>query len=473
MKENLIEKFLKFSYGSWVGLLLGLFTTMIITRLISVEALGIASMYSLFIQLGMIIVICGADQAFGRFFYEEDEEKRGFLLFNSLKLPLINILIVTFLVLLFYRPITIFLFGSESFILAILISFGIIIQLFVRFSQLILRMQQKANLYSLTQIFQKVFLLVSTLLFVYLIGNNFRILIYSELVAFTLVSIVAIYFGRHFWSVSNLKTSNTKHSQKDIIKFGLPFVFTVLITWLFEGFDKIALRHWSTFEELGLYTAAMRLVALLLIFKSTFSTFWTPVSYEKFENNFENKDFFKYISIVVTFIMFFIAIVSIASKDWLVLLLGNEFKESAKIMPFLVFIPLLYTISETTVIGINFYKKINWHIFIALICCVLNIFGNWLLVPNYGAVGASISTAFTFVIFFTLRTLISLKYFKVRYPLIRIYILLSVISFYSVLSIISENFWINIFLGLGSTIILITLFYKDLIYILKNRTTLL
>lgn len=44
--------------------------------------------------------------------------------------------------------------------------------------------------------------------------------------------------------------------------------------------------------------------------------------------------------------------------------------------------PLMYTLSETTVIGINFQKKPKWHSIIAVVSWVTNIIGNFYLVPQ-------------------------------------------------------------------------------------------
>lgn len=473
MNDGLITKFFKFSYGSWIGLVIGLATTILTTRLLPPEAFGKVSMFDLFLQVAMIFTIFGTDQSFVRFFYEEEPKKRGALLYNSLRIPIIMTTVILVVLMVWYRPITLFLIGRIDFNFVIWLAIGIIAQLLFRYGQLVIRMQQRGNLYSLLQIFHQTFNVIFILLFFYTIGSRFEVLIFSKILTLSLLSIIAIYFGKQFWSVQNLRIRNVKHSQSEIFKFGAPFVLTIFITWLFEAFDKIALRQWSDFNELGLYAAAMKLVALVLVLQTTFSTFWTPTAYERFEKEPKNTSFFSYISTVVAFTMFLVAIGSIAGKDVIVMLLGSEYKKAATIMPFLVFMPIFYTISETTVIGINFYKKTRWHILIAMIACTVNIVGNWLLVPNYGAIGASLSTAFAYIIFFTLRTQISLKFYKVKYPLVRIYFMAVLVFCYAFYSIISTSMLRNIVFGIVSTVILIIVFYKDLLYIFKNRKTIL
>ncbi len=472
MKGNLLTNFLKFSYGSWLGLILGILTTMVTTRLLSPDAFGKASMFDLFIQLALIFTVFGTDQSFVRFYYEETRERRGTLLYNSLRLPVFFTIFMALVIMLFYSPITVFLFNNSSFKFAMLLVLGIIAQLLFRYGQLVIRMQQKGNLYSVIQIFQSLFNFLFILIYFYIVGAEYEVLIYSRVWTLSLLTVITIYFGKNLWAFRNKGNRDAKHSQKDILQYGTPFVLTIFISWLFESFDKIALRQWSNFDELGLYAAAMKLVAMVMVLRTTFSTFWTPVAYQKFENQPEDKLFFRNITVVVAFIMFCVSIFSIAGKDIIIALLGNEYKDAANIMPLLVFMPLFYTMSETTVVGINFFKKTKWHIAIASISCLTNIVGNWFLVPIYGAKGAAIATAFSFIIFFTLRTQISQLYYKVNYPLFKIYFMTIVVLCYALISTFNSDGFLVWIGGITSFVFLILIFYKDLLYIVKNYKSL-
>ena len=66
--------------------------------------------------------------------------------------------------------------------------------------------------------------------------------------------------------------------------------------------------------------------------------------------------------------------------------------------------PLFYTLSETTVVGLSVTRKSHLSMFASLLAFSANVFGNYLLVPSYGAEGAAISTAISFWLFFILRT---------------------------------------------------------------------
>lgn len=89
----------------------------------------------------------------------------------------------------------------------------------------------------------------------------------------------------------------------------------------------------------------------------------------------------------------------IAFRKYIILILSSSYQRAADVMPFLIFIPVMYTISEVTVVGINFMKRTELHIISALASFVTNFIGNYLLVPILGAQGAAISTGISYIVF--------------------------------------------------------------------------
>lgn len=473
MENKLFKKFMTYFYGSGIALIIGLLTTIISTRILSPEDFGKASMFTLAINISMLFIVFGTDQAFIRFFYEEVNDLRTKLLFNTMKFPIILLSIVILSLFVFRKSIMLFLFDTNSNMIFFVLIFSITFQVIYRFSLLVIRMQQKGYLFSLMQVLYKVANITFLLLFFYLIGDKYEVLIYSIGVSLLIVVIISIFMERSFWLRKPHLGGETKHTQLEILKYSYPLVLTLLLTWLFQAFDKIAIRQWSNFDELGLYTAAFQIVALLSVVQGAFSTFWAPVCYEKFEKDPEDRNFFALTSRLVSLIMFAIAILTIIFKDLIVMLLGNDFEAAAQIMPFLVFIPLMYTISETTAIGINFFKKTKWHILISLTVCIINIIGNVLLVPRYGASGAAISTGISYIIFFILRTHISLAYFKVNYALKRIYFFVICIGAFAFQNLIIPNHYTTYLTGI-SLLGLIGILYKNdlkklILLFLKDR----
>ncbi len=471
LKSKLLRKFMSFSYGSWLGMLVGFLGTIITTRLLDPADFGKASMFTLALNLIMIFMMFGTDQAFVRFFYEEKEEARSRLLLHSLKLPMLIALLILPPLLIFYGPVTHFLIEEEVFHIAVLLVVGIFFQFFYRFAVLVIRMKQKGHLYSILEVANRTLNIVFIILFVFMWGASFKAIIYATVVTFIVLSIIAILFEKSFWRFGRGSTTTYESTNqfKDIVIFSYPFVISTMITWLFQSFDRIALKQYSTFEELGLFAAALKIIALLSVIQVAFNTFWAPVCYEHYEKNPDDTDFYARIARIIAMVMFSISIAMIAGKELIIMFLGSAYREAAFIMPFLVFMPMLYTMSLTTGLAMNLLKKTKWHIPIAILACIVNIVGNILLVPEYGAIGAALSTAIAYIIYFAFRTHVSQYYMPIRFGLVKMYTMMGLIFVAAGVAVIYRNNWLDLLVG-ALLLILMGIFYRrDLLTIFGKR----
>ncbi len=474
LKSKLLRKFLSFSYGSWVGLLVGFLGTIITTRLLVPEDFGKASMFTLALQLIMIFIVFGTDQAFVRFFYEEKEEVRSKLLFHALKLPILIALFMLPLLVIFYGPVTRFLLEEEVFHIAVLLAVGIFLQMIYRYAVLVIRMKQKGHLYSILEIANRTLNIIFLLLFVFWLGPSYKVIIYATIVTLITLTVIAVLFEKSFWRFDrrSQSTYDSKNHFKEIIIYSYPLVISTMITWLFQSFDRIALKQWSTFEELGLFAAALKIIALLNVIQVAFNTFFAPVCYEHYEKNPQDTEFFARIARIMAIVMFSISIVMIASKELIIFFLGSAYRDAAVIMPFLVFMPMLYTMSSTTGLGMNLLKKTNWHILIAIVSCVVNIAGNFWLVPEYGAVGAALSTAIAYIVYFALRTHISQMYLPIHFGLVKMYTMMGLIFAFAGMAVLYQNTWLDLSVGTILLVILSAFYWRDLRSILSKRSVL-
>lgn len=435
MANNLFKKFMEFGIGSLITLLLGFITSPIITRMITPEQNGKFSMFNTITNLLLIIAVLGLDQSYVRYYYEEEEKNRGNLLRNCIIMPIFISIIVGICIVIFYRTISIYIVEEQSILVSLLLSINLLVSVFLRFALLQVRMQQRAKLYSLLNIISKILNLLFVLLLFLFYKNNYMTLILATIFTNIIVVGISIILERNEWFGKENAKLNT--SKIEIIKYGLPLIFSMAMTWIFQSTDRIIIKEFCGYEQVGLYSGAMTIIALLNTVQTTFTTFWTPVAFERYSINPNDKEFFEKINKIVVVIMLFMAIGLIACKDIIVLLLGDEYRQAMFIFPYLVFMPIMYTISETTVVGVNFKKKSKVHIYIAIIAALFNLVGNIILVPKFGARGAAISTGLAYIVFFIARTYFSNKFYNVNYNLkkfsiatIMIYILATYSSFY-------------------------------------------
>jgi len=220
-------------------------------------------------------------------------------------------------------------------------------------------------------------------------------------------------------------------AQKELFGYAYPYIISMSVSTLFQATDKIYLNMYCTYNEVGIYSSTMTLISVFSIVQTTFNTLWAPMAVKHFSKDPEDRMFYQKGNSVITVIMYFIGICLIFSKDTFAILLGEKYREAAYILPFLIFNPIMYTISETTVNGLVFMKKSKMQVVVAVGACATNIIGNTILVPRLGSQGAAISTGISYIVFFTLRTLISNRYYYVDFKLKKFYFLTLVVVIYA------------------------------------------
>lgn len=417
MDNKLFKKFVEFGVGNFIVLITGFISSPIITRLILPEEFGKFSMFNTLTSLFIFILMVGLDQSYVRFFYEEDENLRGKLLVETVKLPIIINLILSIILIIFYKPISSLIIGKYSILLVLVIILQNTFNILNKFSVLVVRMQQKGKTYSFLQVLGRVSYILLIIMTFKVFNHDYKTLVFATVISNIVVTIIAVYIERKQWFQFNKPTKSLNTSKNEMIKFGIPLVFSMSITWIFQSIDKFFVNAYNGYLELGIYSAAFTIVAILVSVQESFVTFWVPIANEKYNEDPNNKKFFTKMNGIVSVVMLFIGIGIILCKDIIVMLLGQKYREASFIFPMLILMPIMFTISETTVIGINFKKKTKYHIITSIIAAVSNFIGNVILVPSLGAKGAAISTGLSYLIFFATRTIISKRLYNVNYNL--------------------------------------------------------
>jgi len=401
----IVHQFLSFGIGPILGMFISMLTVPVTTRLLSPEEYGKSSLFTLFQSLFLIVGLLGFDQGYVRF-YNDKKIKKSELLQNSLFLPLCFSIFLILICSAFFKSISNFLFGSVEIGLMVAFCFFIPVLLFNRFFLLQIRMDLNGKLYSLLNIISQIINFLVLIFFLLFYQKTFKSIVYATIFGFIANTfIIFLFIDKSF--IKN-KFVFSKEIQKKLLKFSLPLVPATLLSWLLNSFDKIGLRTWSNFNELGLYATAFKIVAILNVFQNIFTTTWIPIAYRWKEDNVSKEKFEQISSIVLSMMTCLFAFV-VLFRDIIFLFFGSEYRNSSDIFVFLLFIPVMYTISETTCLGINFSKRTLYNLYVSIIVVVLNLLGNYFLIPKYGALGASLSTCMSYIVFFWGRTFFSRK----------------------------------------------------------------
>lgn len=466
-----LKKIILFAIGPIFGAILGFISLPITTWFFSPEDIGRISLLFVILSLSTLTYSIGLDQYYVREFHESDNKER---LFKETFLPGLLLLSISLFIFLLVddKYLSSTIFGLNSNYLSIMLTVLILISYIIRFLSLILRMNEMALKFSLSQILGKISFLFILIIFVSINDNQS----FNELITFHVMSymIVLSYLILLTYKtlICSFKEKINYSSILSAVKFGYPLIFGGIAFWGLTAIDRLFLKNYSTLNELAIYSVASSFAGAAVIVQSIFSTIWAPLIYKLSANN-ENLyiiDDVRNVMLLLVTIIFSLA----GCLSWLILyLLPSEYSDVQFLVVTCMGYPLLYTLSETTVIGINLSKKTHYSMLASLLAFICNIVGNYILIPKFGAVGASISTCFSFYVFFILRTEFS-SYLWLKIPRFKLYIIVSSLCFLSILTALLGDdfsfyircFWLVVFL---STFVIFKDGFKFIFNIINNR----
>ena len=442
------NKILGYAVGPIGSGLLGFISLPIITWFYSVEDVGRISMLQVFMSFAVLFFCLGLDQAYVR---EYHESKNKPALLKTVLLPCLILSILSFLLLAIYdlEAVSKWLYKIPSTYLSLVTILCFVIALASRFLSLVLRMQERSYAFSMSQLLPKIIFLIIVVNTVLLgFSRDLYSLITANAASVILAFLVFAWNTRTEW-LAALTTKIDINELKSALSFGWPLIFGGLASWGLNVMDRLFLRHFSTYTELGIYSITMSAVIVVTIFSGIFNTIWSPMVYKWIsEEKFDYEKIDTILECVLAIIYFFIVLTGLFS--WIIpYFLPHQYSNIQYLIMVCLLGPLLYTLSEVTGIGITVVRKTKLSMLCAIVAMLCSALLNFLLVPKFGASGAAISTAIAFLVFFILRTVIShLVWRKISY--IKVFLIMVFLLLMSSLNLLMENFREQIyFLWLG------------------------
>ena len=459
-----LKKILQYAIGPIGGAVLGMVTMPFVAWFFSVEDVGRMTMLQLVFGLTISLFSLAMHQAYVREYHEVKDKSA---LFKTSLLPgLLFLLIITLV--LFFIPISIseYLFDINSKLLTFLLLIGVFSTYFINFLTHVIRMQERAIAFSLSQIAPKFFLLFFIgFILVFNIKAEFKYLMLMNTLAVLVSLIIFSWLTRDTWVLA-FKREIDKVLLINMLKFSLPLVLGGLAYWGLTTMDRLFLRTISGFEELGVYALSVTLAASVSVISTIFSNIWHPTVY-RWSSEGVKPD--KVQAVVESMLLLVAFIWSLAGFfSWVIpYFFPPEYEALEYLLIACISMPLLYMLSETTVVGIGITRKTSFSMLASIAAFLINALLNYLLIPKYGAAGAALATLGAFFIFLAVRTEASawLWYSLPRRKIYTVVMLYIVTTSVMVLTKNKLEHFNLIWLGLiGFTVVL---FYRRIIQLVK------
>ncbi|WP_296217725.1 lipopolysaccharide biosynthesis protein [Pseudomonas sp. UBA2684] len=448
------RKIAAFTVGPVGGAVLGFITLPIITWFYSAEDIGRIAMLQVVSSFCVLLFSLGLDQAYVRDYHESVRKPA---LLKAALLPGL-LLLVMGLAFCFVVPgfISKALFSVDSVQISILVALCFLAAFVSRFLSLILRMQERGLAFSMSQVLPKVlFLSVIGVYVLFSFGFDLLHLVIAHTLSITAVTLIYVWNTRQEWFVALSQRVDTE-KLKAMLRFGAPLIMGGAAFWGLTAMDKVFLRSLSNFEELGIYSVASSFAAAAVVFQSIFSTIWAPTVYKWAAEGINTEKIDQVTEYVLVAVVILFSLAGLFSWG-ITYLLPPSYESVQYILVACMAYPLFYTLSEATGVGLGIARKSTYAVMASIIAVVVNLVGNYLLIPIYGAAGAAISTAFAFWIFFIARTEFSSLVWR-RLPRVKLYSMTLICLVVSIcFALIGEKLHL-VFIGMWGAISFLAIF---------------
>ena len=432
-----------------VSIVVSLFSTLIITKLISSDDLGIANSFISLKSLLIIVSVLSVQSAINRMLIDI-EEKEEYKYLSSIYLVSSLSCIIFFIIYLLFRKYLNVLFGFDTKLMVLM--FGIIF--FCNGVTILFNYWTFKNKYIQSTIYNMLSVPIAQLLslvFVYYMTSHKYLgrimgLAVFDIILGILCGIIILKRGKFCFNKDYIKKS---------LKISVPMIPHLLSQILLASCDLIMIKNIVGASSAGIYSMAYTISNILYTILLKVMIAWSPWVYRKIKEKKLNLiyDASKYI-IALSFYLC-LGLITVA-PEMINLFLPAEYSVAGSII-FPICIGIFFQIIYVLFYDIQYYHKKNVQIAIfSVIAAIFNIILNYICINKYGYVAAAYTTLagyllLTIMHYFGMRKVDNRKFYNIGYI-----VLLSVILFIVMgVLIITNN---NIYFRYISFIIL-TIYY--------------
>lgn len=177
-----------------------------------------------------------------------------------------------------------------------------------------------------------------------------------------------------------------------IAKESFPLFGLVVLNILYMQIDIIILNNFSSYYDVGIYSAAIRLTMPLNIIPQAIVTTVFPILVKKLSDKIDTSSLTNMVIKMLFVISFLLFIIFCFKSESLILLLfGNDYKSAA--LPAIILycsqIFIFFTYYSQAILIADYRQKFNF--LYGLILVVINLIICFLLIPHYSFIGAAVA----------------------------------------------------------------------------------
>jgi len=396
----------------------GFVLVFIYVRILSYSEIGIrSSLYFASAFLGLFYTL-GLDNAFLRYFMDEDyKDKKSTLFSSAIFFTVITGLIFLFISFVCGSTVSNLITDSKYYVyLTRLLFIILILDAIVIYPSLVLRAENRFLYYSLISFARFSLFILLNLVMVWYFDRGVKGIFEANLIVVFIIFLLLLPVYRRYFS-----GRISFQILRRMLFFGVPTIFTILAMRIIDFSDRRIILYFLGESQVGMYTVAYSLGMVgIMVFVNSFRTAWQPF-FLSLKSNPESNDVFSRVATYYAIIIFMVFLGIVLFRNEILHIYDPQSPVNlSAIIPFVAVSYIFYGFYIIMLPGVFICEKTKYLPLATFSGAAVNVGLNILFIPRFGIIGAAYTTIISYVAMVVILYFISKFIYLVKYEIGRI-----------------------------------------------------
>ena len=381
---------------------------------LSIDAYGALGLFEAVNQILVIVLGLGLSNSLVRWYYDiKSGKEQKELVFSIWVGTALATIPITILILLLKRPLTHLTFGDYKYTYEFtLLLIATAMQVIGLIPMTLMRMQEKAGLYTTSNVIRLGTMLAATLILLIYFKRGLAGIIEAQIIGH-----IAYFIVITPYSLKNISFRFRFSLFKPLLNYGVPIMFAGLAGIALTTLDRFIINGFYGLDQVSLYSLGVKVANVIKVFIiGSVSLALSPIIFKKM-NDSDNKRFYSKAMTYYGFgIMICILFLSLFAQEAIKVLSSSKYYWKAfGIVPVVAFSFYFTALRDVAVTGIHLTKRTRILTGITVTTAIVNLILNFALIPWLKSMGAAIALSFSQFFFFVATFFFSQRQYHVPY----------------------------------------------------------
>lgn len=421
------KSFLYHSAVYWAGKMLGRSISIVLlpiyTAYIAPAEYGVLSIFGIIINVLTLILSIQLPTAIFRYWSRtENIKEKESIVSSSLIMTIVFPAVVLLPLYVWARPFSGLLGVPDHVELLRLVFFEIQLALVLAVFLADIRIRDESSLYALIEIFQNFSIGAVSIFFIVYFGWGIAGMIRAQVFVFL---VITIYCAPRFFK--RVKIRFDPILLKKMIKFSFPLIPAAAAMAAVHTSDRIFIQKMLGSTETGVYAVGYKFGMLVsTLVTGPFLLIWQPKSFEIAHDKKAAEKYGEIFTYIVVAASFVAISLSTLSYEIVTAMVDEKYMQAYTVIPWVAWAYVFFGMAMVARVGLLVEKKTVLSAWLVGLVFLLNMIGNFVLIPTIGMNGAAVSTLFSFIVYYAVNAIFSHQFIPIKYEVKKLFILSSI-----------------------------------------------